>query len=291
MANKQSFIFKKDAYIDSTGITHNRKLLSDVFKGQESMGSIIVEDITCKNLFDYNNLIVSKNLSISINNNELIVTRTASGGGFVYYTISNLEVGQNYTITSNSKIIIYKDIIYGEAYKSVDNALQGYVFKAEQSIYIIAIIIGSADISTIGNTLNCGKVQLEKGNVATSFVEYKEFGYTNIDSTNIIHNGKLLSELLKTYEYITNANFDSIYSDNYNNGIKLFAIGGGNLIGAPKDCYNYGILINIGINNNYTNTQIYIEDNIGNTEGRYIYVRIRNDNWLKLSGTFVSKIV
>lgn len=62
-------------------------------------------------------------------------------------------------------------------------------------------------------------------------------------------------------------------------------------VGAPEGAYEYGSLISLNPRKtssaDYTISQIYIPDN-PHTNG--IYVRKKNSNWLKLSGTTVNAI-
>lgn len=132
------------------------------------------------NLFDINNIKINANMKTDIIDNELIITRIGNGGGYVSFIASNLKIGEKYTIKSNSKIYIYKDKVYGTLYKAIEDASNGYAFIVEQESYVIAIIVGSADIPNIGDKLNCGKIKFQKGTVATSYSKYGE-GTLNIE--------------------------------------------------------------------------------------------------------------
>ena len=102
----------------------------------------------------------------------MIIKRENSGGGYVAILVSNLEIGENYTMTCDGRVYVYRGAVYSETYKSTNNARNGWSFEADQTSYTIAIIINSNEIPNVGDTMNCGKVQLEKGSSATSFEPY-----------------------------------------------------------------------------------------------------------------------
>lgn len=122
------------------------------------------------NLYDYSNIVNSTKSSIQIENKELIITRTGTGGMYIAFTKENFIVGEKYTIKANADIYIYKDNVYGSLYKN-GNAKDGFTFKAEQNKYVVSIIIGSAELE-IGESKNIGKVKLELGEKATGYTDY-----------------------------------------------------------------------------------------------------------------------
>lgn len=140
------------------------------FKKLDLKGNTSQTTYSGKNLFDYVEAIASSKVSKSIVNDEMIIKRKEeSGGGYVAILVSNLEIGENYTMTCDGRVYVYRGAVYSEVYDSVNNAKNGWSFEADQTSYTIAIIINSNEIPNVGDTMNCGKVQLEKGSTATSF--------------------------------------------------------------------------------------------------------------------------
>lgn len=192
--------------INATNLNLIQSNVEEVFNGAETMGNVIVGDIKCKNLFNYNNLLSTNVFTYKIQNDELIVTRVATGGGIVYETIKELTIGETYTIKANTNdanisLILYKDAIYGNIYKTFDNATNGIQFIAEQDSYVMALIIGSP-YGTTGSTWNFGKIQLEKGSIATKYAPYKKYGYNSVESMgNIIVDDIKCKNMFNKYSY------------------------------------------------------------------------------------------
>lgn len=126
-----------------------------------------------KNLLDYNTIVTDWRITTNIVNDELIVTKNSEGASYATFNVKGFTIGESYTIKSNSQIYVYKDKIYGTVQAQKADYASDLTFVAEQETYVVAIIIGSADIA-VGNTLNCGKVQLEQGTTATEYEPYVE---------------------------------------------------------------------------------------------------------------------
>ncbi len=148
-----------------------------------------------KNFIDYNSMFVQSRLNAKVIDDELIITRVAESASYISFNIGGLKIGEYYTIKCNNQIIIYKDKVYGSAYTSNTNASKGHTFRAGQENYVVAIIIGSGDIPNIGDTLNCGKIQLEEGKISTNYVPHQEqivsFPFTE---GQVLHKGDYLAE-------------------------------------------------------------------------------------------------
>lgn len=117
---------------------------------------------------------------------------------------------------------------------------------------------------------------------------------------NLVANGYEISKLIRQINNIPNEKLratDDI-DDLYNNlGIKVYSIWDDMPISMPSGAYNYGILICItqSTTSLFLNSQIYITDGVydatsGGSTNRGIYVRTSTQNWLKLTGTTISKI-
>ena len=237
------------------------------------------------------------------------IDRTESTSTTVYFKIKGNYYNGSFGATSNTLSLKWRWRKVGDVWSSYINynptILENtFTFEAQSSLvfdnnfdYQFEVIVSDKLMTNVSTGIQLvkkgtGVIDIFEDevnvNVPTNFILGDD---TIINSKSIKHNNKLLSDILgSTYTLVTNANFDSIYSSNFDNGIKLFVINGGTLIGAPQNCYKWGLLINFGVNNNFAVTQIYIEDNIGTITSRYIYVRIRNNSWLRLTGTIIAKI-
>ena len=142
-------------------------------------------------LYDINNITYpSAQIKVDIINDELIITRTAAGGGtHVSNLIEGLKIGKKYTIRSNGAVYIYKDKVYGSSYARTSDASKGFTFLANQTSYVISNIIGSEVIPNVGDTFNCGKIKLEEGSVAKPWTPYNcgSIDY-KVENKNLVKN-------------------------------------------------------------------------------------------------------
>lgn len=129
-----------------------------------SMGSIIVDDITCKNIFDKNNVYINKALNDSDgtifeatnrNTTDFIVVKPNSD--YIFSNISRTAV----CLYDNNKTFI----------KTLTNNL---IATTSNTYYLRFTYKTDEDYS---------KGQLELGSVATDYVEHKEFSNKQIYST------------------------------------------------------------------------------------------------------------
>lgn len=159
--------------------------LNGLFDGEESMGSIVVEDVICKNLFDKNNY----NLVHFLFAND--VYTTTSSAQTIYIEV---EPNTTYTITKNYwndgslSLATSSDVpVSGGAI----NQTKGTNVTSDTNNYI-TITTGANDNylaiylnwGTTGLTETLNKLQIEKGSVSTDYVEHKEFSNKQIYSTN-----------------------------------------------------------------------------------------------------------
>ena len=140
--------------------------LNGLFDGAESMGSIVVEDVTCKNLFNIND--ISSGLAINDNGTSGASTKTDASG---YIPV---KAGQQYTFSYNYTTLSA-------------TAYRGYTFYASNRTYLngntynptdkkITITPTQDGYFRISYDKSCYNIQFEKGSVATNYVEHKEIG-------------------------------------------------------------------------------------------------------------------
>ena len=154
--------------------------VEDVFNGKESMGSIVVEDITCKNLSDIEDAKVngSEEINRKIYNVKPNTEYTLS---YTKSRISGVTITQA-TIWGIRKITFYDkngtqlSTLSGTTISLPENSskkcLLTFTTPANTSYVECRLDNNNGDSNV--NTL-VSNVQLEKGPVATDYVEHKEF--------------------------------------------------------------------------------------------------------------------
>ena len=145
-----------------------------------SMGNIIVDDISCKNIFDG---ILKVGTIDGTNGSEGGSTNRVRSANF-------MKVKPNTAYTLSSETIGAKGFIFeyqenGTFIQRIPSSFTTlpYTFTPSANTYKIKFILSKSDDSTI--TINdIAKVQLEKGSVATDYVEHKEFESGIVESGN-----------------------------------------------------------------------------------------------------------
>lgn len=140
--------------------------VEDVFNGKESMGSIVVEDITCKNKFNKNTITSGKGISTATG--DLYSQSSLFTTDYIDVTDSS-DIAWNGTYTSGTKP-------WGAFYDSNKKYISG--FETTLNVNTIAIPTGVAYVRlTYADNSNdfLNKLQIESGSVVTNYVEYKEF--------------------------------------------------------------------------------------------------------------------
>ena len=202
--------FFKNLPDTSTPLSAER--LNGLLDGEESMGNIIVEDIKSKNLFNINDITNQANVSVTILNNT--VTIGYGGGKTGRVDFNSIDKTNNkYTLSYNCSYneSRYLLIPYNSSNQIITNlSLTGFTYNSSYNAYykdfenntdisdtfelpntVSYFRIGLVNIdSTNQNDVTYSNVQLEKGNVATDYVEHKEFSNKQIYSTNEIQIGK-----------------------------------------------------------------------------------------------------
>lgn len=143
------------------------------YNSQESMGEIVVDDITCKNLFD-------KNIEIKLNSN-LDADGTISDNTGLFVQLYYISVKPNTTYTISTKNGNYKRIgQYDNSKTFISRLVSGasdaqYTFTTASNCYYIRVACSITDLDSI---------QIEKGSVATEYVGHKEYENKVLYSTN-----------------------------------------------------------------------------------------------------------
>ena len=169
------------------------------YNSQESMGSIVVDDIRSKNFFDVNKITSTTVNGVTISKNAnggLVLNGTATGQIEFFYvelvSESKIKPGKTYTLSSNAL--------------PQDDKLQVFLQNSNSATWVstIASITGTINpdtftVSTLpgthfkflilileGATLNNFVLypQIEEGSTVTNYSEYKGIGYTSGQNAN-----------------------------------------------------------------------------------------------------------
>ena len=141
----------------------NASRWNGLLNGEESMGSIVVEDVVCKNLFNKDTITAGYRLT--------------TAGTYVdsnYFVSDFIEIEPNTTYTVNYEMSVYTRMLFYDADKNILKANETNATFTTPS---------NAKYIRIGQLLTeLNNVQLEKGSIATDYTPYKKFGYNSTDS-------------------------------------------------------------------------------------------------------------
>lgn len=201
-------IFKN---LPNTSTPLSASKLNGLFDGAESMGSIVVEDISCKNLFNKTNHLDNFNFSdgtITYNWSSYIFYAKCNPN--TTYTISRTFSGVRFRVATTQTTpktgVSVEDIIANDEASSIT------ITTNKNAKYIVVYCYNATvDTSTtLEQALN--GVQIEKGSVATNYVEYKEIGnkqhYSTEEQVIGTYLGKKLYRIVIRINSITTSNSD-----------------------------------------------------------------------------------
>ena len=165
----------------------SNKFNQDYFNGNKPMGSIIVDDIRSKNLFNISNVTWGKYAVISGTSIEAGDFANAFKG-----YVNNIVAGETVSVSANYSTPFRISYIFID---SSNNVLGGeYVSEAKISHVFNGLIVPANATKLLISQLDAPpnsdiKIQVEKGTVATNFSEYKKLD-TDIYSfdTNLTYN-------------------------------------------------------------------------------------------------------
>jgi hypothetical protein len=183
-----------DGYVDIRGdLSQNGEQLYK--KGD----SLIVADISCKNLFNKNDL---KRNSASINVSILdtgirLTATTTTGSQYVSYIIGTVSelVGETLTLSCNmvhsssnttmARLCYLNDV--GSYHSDIGSITSsGSLTKtigSSSAPYVGLLLYQNKDTSTtVGSYADYTNIQIEKGTVATEYTPFKRYGYNSVES-------------------------------------------------------------------------------------------------------------
>ena len=154
----------------------------DKLLGNKSQGKIVVEDVTCKNLFDKNNFIPSA-LFVANAGNAYQQAGTLKGFIFDVTNLSTITISKissqrfgvgastNYPAVGVSATLL-QDVDY-----------QGTTLTLDVSSYnYIVVSYFSTTLDTLTEQQILDTIQIEKGSTATAYVPYNKYGYNSHES-------------------------------------------------------------------------------------------------------------
>ena len=193
------------------------------------MGSIIVDDINCKNLLnsDAPNFIGGYATWFGSGKSHTI-SKTTSWGGCVGWFIP-VKAGEVYTFSykqrNSEALYLYireksaMNLENGTILKTIVGDAIGteYSFTIENDCYLFIMFDSSQPITDV----LIEELQLEKGTVATNYSEYKGIGYTSGQNANgswiKFEDGTMICDIIREYDFTTTKPWGALYESDYIN--------------------------------------------------------------------------
>ena len=221
--------------INATNLNLIQSNVEEVFNGAETMKNIVVDDISCKNLFNINGERNDKYSIISTVSENTLSTKCTGAWSYLEYYNIKVKKGQTYTVsfdfsnTSNNAMGL--DIrsatgssILGSANSTDTSGSKTFTFIADDDVVTMRICSNNTEqIST--NTVTYSNIQIEKGNIATEYTSYKKYGYNSMESL-----GNIVVNDIKCKNYFNMNNLAIPNAVSFENGVIVvnsFANGSG----------------------------------------------------------------
>lgn len=176
--------------LPDTSTPLNASRLNGLFNGNESMGSIVVENVKCKNLF----------------NKDIVFA------GWLNYNDNSMnDTDQNRFVTSDYILVEPNTTYTLNLFNSESLGSGGIMFYDSEKNWLSPGIAETETIITFTTTSNTkyvrfvltneykDNVQLEEGTTATEYTPYKKFGYNSQDSM-----GKIIVDDIRCKNLVSN---------------------------------------------------------------------------------------
>lgn len=157
--------------------------VEEVFNGEESMGSIVVEDIECKNIFDKDNANIIKAYAndwsetlFADDNTRSFYIPIISGET---YTISRIA-GKFFHIATTTELPASG--VTRSQYQRANNLTSATITASSTAKYLVVSYYSYASGDTVTEQEVLDSIQIEKGSVATKKVDFKKYGYNENES-------------------------------------------------------------------------------------------------------------
>ena len=160
----------------------NASRWNGLLNGEEAMGSIVVDDITCKNMLDYNNSEYGYYGADGTNNTGSVASHVNRISDYI-----NVDSDKEYTASANQELgyIMINEFDENKNWlkrTNLNNVSTNTITTSSTTKYIrVSFNIDNAVDMTI-TKLNEIEAQIEKGPIATKYTPYKKIGYNSQES-------------------------------------------------------------------------------------------------------------
>ena len=169
--------------------------VEDVFNGETPMGSIVVENVTCKNMFDYNSSEYGFYGADGTNNTGDVASHVNRISDYIV-----VDSDKEYTASANQELGYFMINEFDENKNwlkrtNLNNVSTNTITTSSTTKYIrVSVNIDNAVDMTISKLAEI-EAQIEKGSIATEYTPYKKFGYDN-DEIVVISSEKPTNSLI-----------------------------------------------------------------------------------------------
>lgn len=187
--------------VDLTGCAKKENLdelqeqVDNAFNGNETMGSIVVENVTCKNMFDYNSSEYGFYGADGTNNTGDVASHVNRISDYIV-----VDSDKEYTASANQELGYFMINEFDENKNwlkrtNLNNVSTNTITTSSTTKYIrVSVNIDNAVDMTISKLAEI-EAQIEKGSIATEYIPCKKFGYDN-DEIVVISSEKPTNSLI-----------------------------------------------------------------------------------------------
>ena len=167
----------------------NAQRMNSFLNGNEAMGSIVVDDISCKNLFNINNLTLETG-SVDYSTGVITVNQYANPSiQTLKQLCPDLIVGETYTLSLSTTSTDSKFIYLHGSSTPWKNGTQRTITQAD-----LDGTIGVYGVYDSTDTFYISNIQIEKGTVATEYAPYKKFDTGFYEVITNLHIGESIND-------------------------------------------------------------------------------------------------
>ena len=168
--------------VTDDNINEIKSIVNGSLQGTNAMGSIVVDDVTCKNMFN-------SGLSIATgeyyDNTTGAITTTGSANNYLQEAYIKVQPNTQYTISSASGSTFLRVVEYTNNRTFIKTNSSGTsntmtITTTATTEYVRLSMVGADVLTTL---------QLEQGSTATTYTPYKAFANEEIYSTNEVRIG------------------------------------------------------------------------------------------------------
>ena len=183
--------------VNDTDMNEIKSIVNGSLQGTNAMGSIVVDDVNCKNMFGVNSMAIRSGVTSIYNGSTLTLNGTSTGEDFNEdYTLKMVRLpAGTYTFTiqaisgtkTGSQSLVIRNIDNNSSILDTNftgNYAYTFTLNQDTNINVLIYYLASGNVFT-NYVMN---IQLEKGSVATPYTPYKkiikeENGYVKENTT------------------------------------------------------------------------------------------------------------